>query len=226
MFEEYIDEILKIQKTHNSQNCYVCANGDFISGNIHKSLSLENKENIIEQIMGVSELVADFLFELSKHFDKVIFSSTAGNHSRIGENKDVLKDERLDDLIEWYVKARIQNVKNIIINEKNIDNTMYLLNVRGKNYLGVHGSYDDSNYKIQSVTNMTEENIYCVLLAHLHHNKSDYVQGIKTLMAGSFVGMDNYTIEKRIIGQPQQLVCVCTNKGVLCQYDVNFDNTK
>ncbi len=225
MFEEYIDRILEIKKTHNSQDCYVCANGDFISGNIHRSLTLENKENVVEQIMGVAELVANFLFELSQHFGKVIFSSVAGNHSRIGENKDVLKDERLDDLIEWYVKARVQGINNIVINEKKIDNTMYVVNIRGKKYLGVHGSYDDSNYKIQSVASMAGKDVYCVMLGHLHHNKTDYVQGIKTIMAGSFVGTDNFTIEKRIIGQPQQLVCVATSSGVLCQYDINFDNT-
>jgi predicted metal-dependent phosphotriesterase family hydrolase len=69
---------------------------------------------------------------------------------------------------------------------------------------------------------MAGEDVYCVMLGHLHHNKTDYVQGIKTMMAGSFVGTDNFTIEKRIIGQPQQLVCVATDIGVLCQYDVNF----
>lgn len=222
MFNKYLDEIIAIQQLHNSENCYVCMNGDAISGNIHKSIALENKENVIQQVIGVSELISDFVAELSKHFKNVVVSMVSGNHSRLGESKDVVKDERLDDLCEWYAKARLQNFKNVIFNDNKLDNTMYILDIRGKKYVGVHGDYDNSNYKIQSLVQMSGEKIYAVLLGHLHHNKTDWIQGIKTLMSGSFVGMDSYCVEKRIIGHPQQLVCVCTDKGVLCHYDINF----
>ena len=222
MLNTYLNEIISVKQLHNSENCFVCCNGDMISGAIHKSIALENKENVVQQIMGVSELIANFLTELSPYFNKITFSTIAGNHSRLTENKDTLKDERLDNLIEWYVKARVQNIKNIIINEDKIDSTMYLVNIRGKNYLGVHGDYDNSNYKVQSLVEMVHEDVYAVLLGHLHHNQTKYIQGIKTLMAGSFVGMDSYCIQKRIKGQPQQMICVCTNKGVLCHYDINF----
>lgn len=222
MLNTYLNEIISVKQLHNSENCFVCCNGDMISGAIHKSIALENKENVVQQIMGVSELIANFLAELSPYFNNITFSSVAGNHSRLTEDKDTLKDERLDNLIQWYVKARVQNCKNIHINENKIDDTMYLVNIRGKNYLGVHGDYDNSNYKIQSLVEMVDDDVYAVLLGHLHNNQTRYIQGIKTLMAGSFVGMDSYCIQKRIKGQPQQMICVCTDKGVRCHYDVNF----
>jgi len=50
----------------------------------------------------------------------------------------------------------------------------------------------------------------------------DYVNNIKIIMAGSFLGMDDYCISKRIIGIPQQLVCVCDENGVRCNYDICF----
>lgn len=222
MFEEYLDKILQIKKLHDSQNCYVCANGDLISGSTHRALQVANKENTIQQIMGVSELIANFLYELSLNFDNVTFVSVAGNHSRIDKKDDAMKDERLDDLVEFYLQARLQNIKNIHISKNKKDNTMYLINIRGKNYAGVHGDYDNSNYKIQSLTEMFTEPVYAVMTGHLHHNMTDYVQGIKLLMAGSFVGMDDFCIQKRIIGYPQQMICVCTEDGVLCPYDINF----
>lgn len=39
---------------------------------------------------------------------------------------------------------------------------------------------------------MAGKPIYAVLSGHMHHNKVDEVQGVKTIMAGSFLGMDDY----------------------------------
>ena len=222
--QEYLNQIVEISKTHKSENCYVWANGDLINGNIHKTIAVSNKENVIQQITGVSELISSFLAELSKNFNSVYFSSVAGNHSRL-EAKDLASShERLDDLTEWYLKARLQNFKNIIFNHyKKIDDTMYLLNIRGKDYLGVHGDYDTSPSKIQSLQTMSKEKVYAVLLGHLHHNKIDNIQGIKLIMAGSFLGIDDYCVGKRIYGLPQQLVCVCNENGVKTYYDIEFD---
>lgn len=140
MMFEYLDRIVSIANTHNSENCIVWMNGDAISGNIHHSIAVTNKENVIQQVMGVSELISAFLAELSKHFRTVTFVSVAGNHSRISPNKDnAVYTERLDDLIEWYVSARLQNFNNILIGGEKIDETMYAIDIRGKTYLGVHG---------------------------------------------------------------------------------------
>lgn len=99
MFNNYLDKIIEVKERHGSERCIVWMNGDAISGNIHRTIAIENKENVIEQIKGVSELIAQFLTILSGHFREVRFVSVAGNHSRITPNKkDALKDERLDDL--------------------------------------------------------------------------------------------------------------------------------
>lgn len=222
MLKKYLDKIIQIQKTHNSENCIIWENGDAISGQIHRSIQVTNKENVIEQIVGVSELIAEFIAELSKYFKGVKFVSVAGNHSRIEANKDnALMDERLDDLIEWYLSARLQNFTNVEIGGGlKIDPTMYLINVRGLNYLGVHGDYDASASKVQSLQTMARRPIYAILSGHLHHNKVDEVQGIKTVMAGSFLGMDDFCVQKRIVGKPEQMVCVCDDSGIVCHYDI------
>lgn len=226
MMSHYLNEIIKIAETHHSENCIVWENGDVISGAIHRSIQITNKENVIEQVMGASELIAEFLAELSKHFKTVKFVSVSGNHSRIDPNKDnSLVDERLDDLVEWYLTARLQNFDNIEIGAgEKIDPTIYLINVRGKNYCGVHGDFDGSASKVQSLQTMVGTPLYAVLSGHLHHNKTDEVQGVKTIMAGSFLGMDSYCVQKRIFGKPEQMVCVCGESGVICHYDIPLQN--
>ena len=98
MMYTYLDKIIEVAKIHQSENCICWENGDVISGSIHKSIQVKNKENVLEQIIGASELIAEFLAELSKHFGKVKFVSVAGNHSRIEPNKkDEIVEERLDN---------------------------------------------------------------------------------------------------------------------------------
>ena len=225
MMCRYLDRIIQIARTHSSQNCIIWANGDEISGNIHKSITVTNKENVIEQIKGVSELIAEFIAELSKHFVTVTFVSVAGNHSRLDPNKDnALVSERLDDLIEWYLAARLQSFENVIIGGgEKVDETMYLIDVRGKTYCGVHGDFDGSASKIQALQTMARKPLYAVLSGHLHHCKTDDVQGIRTIMAGSFLGMDDYCVQKRIYGRPEQMVCVCDETGVRCSYNVGLN---
>lgn len=226
MMNTYLDRIIEIGKRHTSENCIVWANGDLISGNIHYSIAVTNKENVIQQITGVSELISTFLAELSKHFNAVSFISVAGNHSRISPNKETsLHTERLDDLVEWYIKARLQNFNNVFVMDDKIDETMYTIDIRGKTYLGIHGDYDGSAAKVQSLQTLAGKPVYAILSGHLHHNRVESIQGIKTVMAGSFMGVDDFCVQKRIYGTPEQMVCVCDDTGIVCHYDIDLKKT-
>jgi hypothetical protein len=218
-FEVYLANIKKIQKLHKSKKCYVNANGDLISGNIHKTIQLSNRENVVKQIMGISELISWFLSELCGEFDEVIFACVAGNHSRLSKKKESPKDERLDDIIPFYVKARLQNINNISYIDNDIDNTFNIVSIRGKKYLNVHGDYDSFN-NIYKLLDMIDDKIYCIHFGHLHHNCSNSYQNYKTIMCGSFQGVDDFCIENRIYSNAEQMVCVCTEDGILCQYPV------
>ena len=212
MLARYLDRVICIGREHGSERYLVWNNGDSISGSIHKSVAITNKENVVEQIMGVSELIAGFLAELSKHFSLVQYVSVAGNHSRLDRKMDALKDERL-----------LQDFENVIIGGcDKVDSTMYLLDIRGKTYLGVHGDYEPTPAKVQSLVTLAQQPVYAILSGHKHHNKVDNVQGVKTVMAGSFLGMDDLCAKSRIFGQPEQLVCVCDDTGIQCYYDVDL----
>ena len=224
MMCNYLDRILDVAKTHHSENCIVFANGDLISGSIHHQIAVSNKENLIEQIMGVSELIAGFLAHLSPHFNEVRFVSVAGNHSRIDQKDRAIQQERLDDLTEWYLQARMSEFKNVVIGYGDkIDSTMYVMDVRGKNYVGVHGDYDPTPSHIQALQTMVGRPVYAVLLGHKHHCCTDNVQGIRTVMAGSFLGVDDFCISRRIYGKPEQFVCVCDDSGIRCTYEIELE---
>lgn len=223
MMRKYLDDVIAIAKTHDTQDCYVACLGDCISGNIHLSIRLTNKENVIEQITGVSELIAEFLAELSNNFANVYFFSVSGNHSRMDKKDDAVLQERLDDLVEWYLKARMAAFENVHIGYgEKIDTTMNIMEIRGNNFLSVHGDFEPSIGNVTNLQAMVGRPLYAVLMGHKHHNATDVVQGIRVIQSGSFLGTDNYCITKRLYGKPEQLVCVVDDEGIICHYDVDL----
>ena len=222
MMARYLEKVITLGNMHMSEDVVVWGAGDFISGNIHRSIQVSNKENVIAQVMGVSELVAQFVAGLSDHFRRVRFVSVAGNHSRIEPNKDnAITADRLDNLVEWYLQARLQNFENVIIDDNHkLDDTISVFEVRGQNYALVHGDFDTSAAKMQALQQMVGVPLCAVLSGHMHHNQMNVVQGVRTVMAGSFQGMDSFCVEKRIVGQPEQMVCLCDETGIRCYYDI------
>lgn len=217
----YLDEIINIKTLHNSENCYIFLGGDLISGIIHNLVRIENAEDVVQQVQHVSEYISNFVNELSKIFNKVQIHSVVGNHSRLMQNKkEAIKDEKLDLLVAWYMKARLSNLKNVVIVDNIIDQTIASLNIRGKLYYGVHGDYDAPSKVVNSLTQMLDEKPYAVLMAHRHHYAIDTEHNVNIISSGSFVSVDDYCITKRISGKPSQTVCVCDKNGIKCSYDV------
>lgn len=222
---QLLDEVVAIQKIHNSENCYISLQGDMLSGNIHKTIQVTNRENVINQIKIASELISSFCYELSKVFSNVFVTSVVGNHSRMDRKEDSLHDERLDDIITWGVELSLQHIENIHMLKSNFDSGIAEMNIRDKIYISVHGDYD--KYSKSGVSNLCMHLgfiPYAVTYGHLHTCAVDDANGVKMIRGGSLAGSgDDYTIEKRLSGKPSQMVCVCNQKGVACYYPIELD---
>ena len=218
-------EIVTIGRRHQSENVYVSIQGDLISGSIHKTLAITNRENVIEQIKLAAELITSFCYELSKYFNKVCISNVSGNHSRIDKKEDALHDERLDDLISWIVESSLKHIDNIIVSHRNYDNGISDMDIRGKSYIAVHGDYDSfTRNGVANLVLMLGFAPYAVTFGHMHTCAVDECNGIKMIRGGSLAGSgDPYTVEKRLSGKPSQMVCVCSEKGVEAYYTVELD---
>lgn len=224
--QELFAEVLKIATRHGANDCYVLMNGDDISGNIHRSIQVSNRENVIDQIKIATELVANFCYELSKHFNHVRLAGVAGNHSRIDRKEDALKDERLDRLIPWAVSLTLGDVPNFeVIDDANIDSTIAIVDICGKEYVLVHGDHDSfTKTGVQSLVTMIGSVPYAVLFGHLHTPAVDECNGIKMIRGGSLAGSgDDFTIQKRLGGDPSQMVFVADADGVEAYYPIKLN---
>lgn len=224
--DQYLSEIVEIQKVHKAENCVCLLLGDLISGNIHSTISVTNKENVIEQVKLACEYISDFVYELGKHFNTVELRGVSGNHSRIKEKKeDALLGERLDSLIIWFIRSMLKNAENIKVYDEDIDETVSTFFVRDKLYFGVHGDFDNiSDSSIAKLALWTKMTPYCVLCGHKHFPAMTDVSGIKVIQSGSLGGSgDEYTRQKRLTGKPSQTVLVVNNKGIKCCYPIELN---
>ena len=223
--EQLAEKVRKVAYKHKSENLYVAIAGDLISGSIHKSIAITNRENVITQIKIASKLIINFCYNMSKYFNHVYITNVAGNHSRIDKKDDALHSERLDDLVGWVVNSSLQHIKNITFYGNRLDIGIAEMNIRGKNYVSVHGDYDKfSKGGVENLVMMIGYIPYAVLFGHLHVCSLDECNGVKMIRGGSLAGAgDQYTIEKRLSGKPAQMICICNNQGVECYYPVELD---
>lgn len=220
---QYLDEIIKIQKRHRSENVYVSLLGDNISNSIHQSLAVTNRENVIDQIKLAIEYITSFCYELTKHFSTVYFTDCSGNHSRITTNKEnAIHDERLDNLIAWCVGNALSHIDNFHALKNQYDIGISSMTIRGKEYIGVHGDFDGLNKSsVSNLMLMLGHIPYAITMGHRHYAAFDDSCGVKMIQGGSLAGSgDDYCIEKRLNGKPSQTVCVCNNEGIECIYPI------
>lgn len=221
----YLQEIIKIGKRHNSENIYLVLLGDEVNGNIHLSIQVANRENLIEQIKLSSEYIASFCVELSQHFKNVFVSGIAGNHSRLvsDKNKDI-KDERLDTLITWIVDQITKHIDNIHVSNENIDSGISNINVRGKIYIQVHGDNDYmTDAGISKLVMALGQFPYAIIGGHRHTPAYKEFNNVKYIQSGNLAGSgDDYTISNRLVGKACQTVLVCNNKGIDCIYNIEL----
>lgn len=213
--KKYLDEILEIQKTYNSQNAYLILGGDLIQGLIHTNARIEAKENIVEQIMIVSDYISNFIFELSKHFSTVSVHSTAGNHSRSTANKEeAVRGENFDLLVTYACKKDLKNIENVKFYDNLLECDIAAFKVRGHMVYATHGDKDTPENVVYHMTQFARKAHLPLpdmcYLGHRHTNGLRTVADVKVIESGCVDGMDSFSIDKRLTGTPEQTVTVVT----------------
>ena len=227
--KNFLDEIYDIKMTYNPQNAYLLIGGDLIQGLIHTNSRIEAKENVVVQIMKVADLIGDFIFELSKMFQYVEVHSTAGNHSRSTANKDeAVKGENFDLLIPYACKKELKNQTNVVFVDNILDSDIATFMVRGHMVYGTHGDKDTPTNIVYNMTKFARKAGLKLpdlcYLGHRHTNGLTTVDDVKVIETGCVDGMDSYTIDKRLVGSPEQTVTVVTEKRMikaLCDIQLN-----
>ena len=220
---EYLVHIKEIIDTHGANTAHLVLLGDMISGNIHRSIAVTNREDVISQIMIVSEMVAEFAYRVSKMVDHVEINCVTGNHSRMNKKDDAIKAERMDRLIPWYASSKLSHIKSIVVNEA-VDPTLDKFTVLGHSFVAVHGDYDPfTEAGVQNVIRVTREHPLGIFFGHKHYPAFMDCSGVKAFQCGCLSGTgDDYSLEKRFNSEPNQSVVVVGEEGIVCMYPVEL----
>lgn len=227
--KNYLDEIVDIQNTYKSQNAYVIIGGDLIQGLIHTNARIEAKENIVMQIMEVTDLVSNFIYELHKIFQNVEVHTTAGNHSRSTANKEeTVRGENFDLLVPFACKKDLKNIENVKFVDNYLDCDIAAFKVRGHMVYATHGDKDTAKNVVYHMTQFARKARLPLpdlcYLGHRHTNGLTTVDDVKVIESGCVDGMDSFAIEKRLVGTPEQTVTVVTaKKRIKALCDIQID---
>lgn len=224
--KQYLDKIKYAAQLHGAKKAHVASLGDQLSGSIHKSIAITNRENVIEQIKKATELISSFCYELTKIFEVVQFYSVSGNHSRIDRKDDALHSERLDDVIGWAVSLSLNHIRNFhYMRHRNLDTGISDMNVCGKTYIAIHGDNDlMTKQGVSNLSLMLRWIPYGIFRGHNHYPAMNELNGIKVVQCGSLAGAgDDHTIECRLTGKPSQTFCICDKTGIECIYNVELN---
>ena len=221
------DKASNVLKKHGVKTLHVVLLGDFVNGAIHTGCRVAAEENTCDQLMHVSEILANFINALSAYVGEVNVYSTYGNHARTVQNRDDnIHSDNMERVIPWWLKQRLASNRKINIVDSEYYEFIYL-NVCGYNIVCTHGDLDkfkDIGVTINSLfSKKYGKAIDYTFSGDKHHLESFEQFGVESALVGSLCGTDEYANNKRLYSNPMQTLCIFTPEdGKLCTYNIKL----
>lgn len=218
--KKYLGKLLQTCDLFDITKIHLVNLSDLIAGRIHATIRLESREDVISQTINVSEILAQFINELTRRGYDVEYYDCLDNHSRLEPIKsDSLELESLVRIIPWYLKERFKDEDRLIIHTNEYSDDIITFTVLDGLYNvgAVHGHKDKPQQVIKNLTLMTKENFDLILTAHLHHPALEEENNIVRISNGTLMGVDSYAKDLRLSSNPSQNIIVATKESV-CDY--------
>lgn len=218
---EAIDKI----DLHKCKTLSIVLLGDVIHGAIHTSARVASEELTCEQIMNVSEIIAQSIAELSGHVNETYVYSTYGNHARTVQNKnDSIHSDNMERLVPWYLEQRLKSCNNVYVVPQETEEFI-LFNVCGHDFCAAHGDLDAARTSTRTLTTLFHKkygkDLEYVILGDKHHRESFEELGVTSMICGALCGSDDYANSKRLFSTPSQLLLIVDEEhGVDAEYRI------
>lgn len=203
--------------------------GDSAHGSIHSTCRVESEEKTCEQLMHVSEIMAEALDDLSKVVNHITLYSCYGNHMRTIQNKsESIHSDNMERIVPWWIEQRLQNNKKIEVAYSEYKE-FTKLNVLGKNICCVHGDLE-RDFKNIGVTINTlfsrkfGETIDYTISGDKHHLEEFEKFDIESILVRSLCGADEYSNNGRLYSRPGQTLMIFNDVyGREATYNIPLD---
>lgn len=211
----------------NARTLHIVLLGDMVSGAIHTGVRVASEENTCEQLMHVSEIIANLINELSLYTKTINVYSTYGNHARtVQDKKDSIHADNMERIIPWWLKQRLKDNHKVNIIDSEYYEFIYF-DVCGYNVVCTHGDLDRLKDIGTTINNIFSKKygkpIDYTFSGDKHHIESFEQFGIESTLVGSLCGTDEYANNRRLYSNPTQTLCVFTPEdGKLCTYNIKL----
>jgi hypothetical protein len=192
-------------RLHKVNSLIIEINGDMAQGIINLSGIANAEEDVVQQIIIVSETLSQFINDLKPHFNNIKVITTLGNHGRLASKKsDVSTKENFEMLIPEFLRLRLQDVS--IIKSNGLDFVEY--EIDGKMICCAHGQNDKISDVIEDFSKIYKRVPTEVHLGHTHAYKDINDCDIMITVNGSLVGTDDFALTCRKVTKPAQNLIV------------------
>lgn len=219
--------IARIQ-LHRCRKLHVVVLGDLVHGAIHSSARVASEELTCEQLMQVSEILAQAVMRLNQYVEETFVYMTYGNHARTIQNKhDSIHRDNMERIVPWWLTQRFQMFDNITVMPE-LENEFLFMNVCGHDICAAHGDLDTVRCSPRLLSTIFQKkygkDIEYILLGDKHHRESFNELGITATVCGSLCGTDDYANDKRLYAHPEQLLLIVNPEyGVDAEYRLRCD---
>lgn len=196
---------------HGCQKLHIVLLGDLLHGGIHLSARVASEELVADQLMQVSEIIAQSIQKLNMYVDETYVYTTYGNHARTIQNKkDSIHRDNMERLIPWWLKQRLRDETITVVNESETE--LIYLDVLGHGICASHGDLDNVKTSPRLLSTLFQrkfgKKVDCILLADKHHREEFEELGVCAMISGSLCGSDDYANDKRLYSTPEQLMLI------------------
>lgn len=205
-------KVIEYLELNNIDMLHIALLGDAAHGGCHVSCRVKSEEDVCDQIMHVSEIMAELIDKLSVYVNHVTVYSCYGNHLRTIQNKqDSVDSDNIEKLIPWWLKQRLkENFKVDIVESEYKEFTR--INVCGYHICCVHGNLDNFRNLGTTVNTIFSrkfgETIDYTISGDKHHLEEFEQFDIESILIRSLCGTDDYANEKRLYSKSGQTLMI------------------
>ena len=222
--QEYVDYIVEKIKLHKPKLVHVLLLGDMADGAIHVSSRVAAEERVCDQIIHVSELIAEAINIISSYAN-VKVHHTYGNHLRTVQNyKESDHSDNIEKLIPWWLEQRLINNKSV---EVMYDTSLYefiTFDCCGHKIYASHGDLDSID-SVNTLNTLFEKSglkpMDYFIMADKHHNQN-VSRMIDASIVGTLAGSDDYANKNRLYSYPSQSMFIFNKRGKDAVYNFRF----
>lgn len=207
-----VREAVKRIQLHQCKKLHIVVLGDLIHGGIHASVRVASEELVCDQLMQVSEILAQTIDYLSTFVEETTVYITYGNHARTIQNKkDNLHRDNMERIVPWWLEQRLSKNESVSI-APDTQTEFLFVNAAGHDLVASHGDIDTVKTSPRMLTTLFGKqygkDIEYILLGDKHHRESFEELGVTSMICGALCGADDYANDKRLYSTPSQLLLI------------------